>query len=100
MSLPHPTVAIKVWVDVDVGIADLVLALNEIPGVRTLASCQGTLGEGRAAPYGPQVMVTWADDEALARLSHLRLTRLGPAFGYVHPENGPAQKSAHGTAES
>lgn len=85
MSSPHPTIPIKVWIDADVGIADFVLALNEIPGIRTLASCQGTIGEGGPNPYEAQVMVTWTDDAALARLSHLRLTRLGPSYGYVHP---------------
>jgi hypothetical protein len=76
---------IKVWIDVDIGIADFVLTLNEIPGIRTLASCQGTIGEGGPKPYGAQVMVTWTDDAALARLAHLRMTRLGPNYGYVHP---------------
>ena len=85
MSVPHQTIPIKVWVDVDVGIADFVLALNEIPGIRTHASCQGTFGEGGPEPYEPQVVVTWADEAALNRLSHLRITRLGPNFGYVHP---------------
>jgi len=42
----HKTIPIQVWVDVDEGIADMVLYLNTIPGVRTHACCQGTLGEG------------------------------------------------------
>lgn len=83
----HTTKPIKVWADIDVGIADFVLALNEIPGVRTLASCQGTIGEGGAEPYEPHVMVSWQDDVALDRLSHLRMKRLGNSFGYVYPQS-------------
>lgn len=37
--LNHETVAIQVWADIDVGIVDLVRALNTWPGVRTHASC-------------------------------------------------------------
>ena len=81
----HRQIPISVTVDVDEGIAWLVMYLNTIPGVRTQASCQGTIGEGGPNPYEAQVMVTWTDDAALARLSHLRLTRLGPSYGYVHP---------------
>lgn len=61
----HETVAIRVWADVDVGIADAVRRLNEIPGIRTHASCQGTIGEGGAEPYGPYVMFSWSDGDAL-----------------------------------
>jgi hypothetical protein len=81
----HETRPIKVWIDADVGIADFILELNEIPGIRTLASCQGTIGEGGAEPYGPHVMVSWEDSAALDRLSRLQMTRLGPTFGYVYP---------------
>jgi hypothetical protein len=81
----HPTRAVRVWVDVDEGIADFVLLLNEIPGVRTEASCQGTIGEGGAAPYDAHVMVTWADDEARARLNGWRVEQLGENHGYVYP---------------
>ena len=76
----------QVWVDVDVGIADCVRSLNSIPGVRTHASCQGTLGEGGPAPYRAQVMVTWEDDAALARLqAEFDLNIEGDHWGYVHP---------------
>jgi len=84
----HPTVAIRVWVDVDAGIADLVLRLNEIPGVRTLASCQGTLGEGGSEPYGPYVMARWEPD-ALPRLTpDFDIEFLGECWGYLHPRQG------------
>lgn len=82
----HPTVPVQVWVDVDEGIADFVRYLNTLPGVRTHASCQGTIGEGGPAPYGPQVMVTWDDDAAVALLSEFPMTMLGERFAYVHPD--------------
>src|SRR5580692_644983 len=43
----HHEVPVKVTAWVDEGIAPLVLALNELPGVQTLDSCQG--GDQRAA---------------------------------------------------
>lgn len=81
----HTTRAIKVWADVDEGIADFVLLLNEILGIRTIASCQGTIGEGGAAPYEAHVMVTWDDDAARQRLASWRVEQLGYNFGYVYP---------------
>jgi hypothetical protein len=86
----HRTVPVFVWVDVDEGIADFVRHLNTLPGIRTLASCQGTLGEGGHEPYPPQVMVTWEDDAALALLAAYPMTPLGDHFAYVHPTNGAA----------
>jgi hypothetical protein len=38
----HQEVPVKVTAWVDEGIAPLVLALNELPGVQTLDSCQGS----------------------------------------------------------
>ena len=38
---PHAQVWVKVNTTVDVGIADIVSLLNEIPGLQTLDSCQG-----------------------------------------------------------
>lgn len=86
MTFPHATRSIKIWINADTGIADFVLELNEITGIRTVASCQGTIGEGGPNPYGPQVMVTWDSDEALGRIAHLKITHLGPQFGYVYPD--------------
>src|SRR5690348_10715112 len=81
----HATTAIQVWVDVDVGIADLVLYLNSIPGVRTMASCQGTLDDGGAEPYGPYVMARW-EPECFSRLStEFDVETLGEAWGYIRP---------------
>lgn len=81
----HKTVPVLVWADVDEGIADFVRYLNTLPGIRTLASCQGTIGEGGHEPYRPQVMVTWEDDDAFAQLASFPFTPLGENFGYVHP---------------
>jgi hypothetical protein len=67
-DLIHKTRAVRVWADVDEGVADLVAYLNTIQGVRTFASCQGTIGEGGAAPYRPYVMVSWSDAATLTRL--------------------------------
>ncbi len=87
----HKTVPVQVWADVDEGIADTVCYLNTIPGVRTQASCQGTIGEGGANPYRAQVMVTWADAETFARLEReFDLSEVSHAgnWGYVHPRVG------------
>ena len=84
----HPQRAIQVWVDVDEGIADMVLYLNTIPGVRTHASCQGTIGEGGAHPYRPQVMVSWSTEEAHVRLrAEFDMGEHGNGWCYVHPRN-------------
>lgn len=83
----HKTIPIQIWVDVDVGIVEMVRYLNTIPGVRTHASCQGTIGEGGPSPYRPQVMVTWTD-EVFARLQReFDVTIEGDHWGYLHPRN-------------
>lgn len=88
-DLPHETRPIKVWIDADVSIADMVLYLNTIPGVRTQASCQGTLGMGGSNPYGPQVLCSW-DDNALAILqTEFDVTPEGNgSWGYIRPHKG------------
>lgn len=89
----HEQTAIQVWVDVDIGIADLVRYLNTIPGVRTHASCQGTIGEGGSSPYRAQVMTTWPDAATEQRLrAEFDVTELGERWGYIHPrsESDPA----------
>ena len=87
MSLPHKTRPIQVWVDADLGIADMVEYLNTIPGIRTQASCQGTIGEGGPHPYRPQVMCIWTA-EALERLqAEFDVVPEGNGdWGYVHPK--------------
>lgn len=64
----HKTVPVLVWADVDVNIANMVSYLNTIPGVRTHASCQGTIGEGGPSPYPPEVTVSWKDPSIFDRL--------------------------------
>ncbi len=78
-----------VWVDVDLGIAGLVELLNTIPGVRTFASCQGTIGEGGPEPYRAQVMATWTDEAEVRLRRDFDLTILGDHWGYVHPRDHP-----------
>jgi len=88
VSLPHKTRPVQVWVDADLGIADLVVYLNTIPGVRTIASCQGTIGEGGPNPYRAQVMCTWSEEAFARLLAEFDVTVLGINWGYVHPREG------------
>ena len=82
----HKTIPLLVWAYVDVGIADAVRRLNEIPGVRTHASCQGTLGEGGAEPYRPYVMVSWSTPEAFAAIdAEFDLSEIYEAHCFAHP---------------
>ena len=84
----HETRPVQVWVDADLGIADLVEYLNTIPGVRTNASCQGTIGEGGPHPYRAHVMCTWTD-EALSRLMReFDVDQQGVGWGDVFPRTG------------
>lgn len=86
MSLPHETRPMLVWVDIDLGIAEMVAYLNTLPGVRTLASCQGTIGEGGPNPYRPQVMCTWPEDLFSRLQAEFDIEILGPSWGYLHPK--------------
>jgi len=87
VSLPHPTRPIQVWADVDLGVADLVTYLNTIPGVRTMASCQGTIGEGGPNPYRAQVLATWPKELERRLLEEFDITLEGECWGYIHPRN-------------
>jgi hypothetical protein len=87
VSLPHDTRPIRVWVDADVGIAETVEYLNTIPGIRTLASCQGTIGEGGSCPYRAQVMVTWTTEAFEKLRCEFDVTVLGENWGYLHPRD-------------
>jgi hypothetical protein len=86
-SVPHvKTERVKVWVDVDEKIAYAVRYLNTIPGVRTHASCQGTIGEGGPEPYGPYVEVTWNDDKGRSAIEqHFDLQIDGTNHGTARP---------------
>ena len=81
-SPPHQTRRVQVWVEVDEGIADLVLYLNTIPGVWTDTSCQG------GTAYRPYVMCHWTP-EGLARLEReFDVVKEGNGtWGYVHPRD-------------
>ncbi len=86
MSLPHATRPIQVWIDADLGIADMVIYLNTIPGVRTLASCQGTIGESGPAPYRAQVMAAWPSKVYERLNSEYDVELLGDDWGYLRPK--------------
>lgn len=89
----HETTAIKVWADIDVGIAPVVEHLNTIAGVRTHASCQGSLGEGGAAPYRAYVVASWPP-EALEQLRRdFDVVPHGENWGDIHPR-GKAEEIA------
>jgi len=83
----HKQRTVLIPVDVDEGVADLVLYLNTIPGVRTHASCQGTIGEGGPNPYRAQVMCTWTSEayERLKKEFDISLIDSDGTWGYVHP---------------
>lgn len=81
----HRTVPVQVWADVDEGVANFVRHLNTLPGVRTYASCQGTIGEGGPEPYPAFVMVGWENEEARRSLEAFGLVPEGEAFGRVFP---------------
>jgi hypothetical protein len=83
---PHKTVPIQVWVDVDEGVCGLVAYLNTISGVRTLASCQGTIGEGGSEPYPAQVMACWPSEAADQIYAEFEVTLLGNGWGYLRPK--------------
>lgn len=88
----HETRVVRVKVEADVPIADFVEELNEIHGVYTDASCQGTIGEGGPHPYRAYVMCHWSD-EALKVLQDLYIVRPqgNGTWGYVHPNNTEGQ---------
>lgn len=89
----HKTERVKVWADVDKKIAYAVRHLNTIPGVRTHASCQGTIGEGGPAPYGPYVEVSWSSDKGRRAIEqHFDLLPSGPNHGTARP---PASTVKH-----
>jgi hypothetical protein len=84
----HKTCPIKVWVDVDRGIAKTVLRLNMIRGVRTHASCQGTLGEGGPHPYRAEVMCSWTPGAFTKLRKEFDITLpkgSNNSWGYIHP---------------
>jgi predicted LPLAT superfamily acyltransferase len=88
-QVTHKTVRIKVWADIDEVIAPLVERLNEIPGVTTHASCQGQ--QAGPHPYGPYVMISWADNVAKERVQReFVLKEEGEGWGYVYGLAAPS----------
>lgn len=87
MSPPHETIPVQVWADVDAGIASVVKYLNSVDGVRTIASCQGTIGEGGPNPYRAQVMATWTDEAFQKIKEEFDFSILGKNWGYIHPRS-------------
>ena len=86
-SVNHETRAVRVWVDADLGIAEMVEALNLIEGVRTHASCQGTIGEGGPEQYGPYVQISWPDEAAFAAIqSKFAVEVEGDCWGCARPK--------------
>lgn len=100
MSLPHDTIPIQVWVDVDMGIADAVVYLNTLPGIRTLTSCQGTLDEGGPQPYRPYVMCSWTPEAAMLLSAEFDVDPQGNGlWGYVYPRE-KAEGSRSGAVQA
>lgn len=83
----HKQKPLKVWVDIDIGIYKMVKHLNTIKGVRTFASCQGTIGEGGPHPYPPDVMIS-ASKKALKKVRKFyKIGEKGNGWMYIHPFN-------------
>jgi hypothetical protein len=85
----HRTVRLKVWAEIDEGIANAVRRLQNIPGIITQSSCQGTINEGGQSPYLPYVMVTWRNLAAFDRVRQEFDVTLPKGsnmkWGYAHP---------------
>jgi hypothetical protein len=90
----HQTVAIQVWADVDGGIADTVAYLNTIEGVRTHASCEGTIGEGGPEPYRAYVMASWPPEVADRLKAEFDVTEEGENWGRLEPRDPTCSRCA------
>lgn len=87
-SVNHETRPVQIWVDADLGIAEMVERLNSIDGVRTHASCQGSIGEGGPEQYGPYVEISWPDTEVLEKIESLwSVEPQGFNWGYARPKS-------------
>ena len=100
----HKTRPVLVWVDVDVGIAEIVESLNDYDpqldncGIKTHGSCMGTLDQGGPHPYRPFVNVSWQTEEEFKWLCENydmeEIISDGPndpgsftnCWGYAHPK--------------
>jgi hypothetical protein len=86
-SVNHETVAVRVWVDVDVGIAEDVRWLNSLPGVRTFTSCQGTIGEGGPESYHPYIKAWWPPEHDGAIRERFHLIGEGEGWRDIRPKS-------------
>jgi len=83
----QPKSSVKVWVDIDNGIADEVKWLNRFKGVRTFASCEGTIGEGGANPHKAYVMAYIPEIHLPDILKKFEIGEKGDGWVYLHPIN-------------
>lgn len=90
--MKHEQVIIMVKIEVDKGVADLVKLLNDIDGVYTHASCQGTIGEGGPNPYRTQVLTSWPNDLDWWMHQQFDITDQGECWGYVHEKKSVKQR--------
>lgn len=81
----HPTRPVMVTADIDIGIADTVERLNTLPGMRTFASCQGTIGEEGPKPYGPQILASWPESLNVMLLQEFEIELFSEGYGYLRP---------------
>ena len=98
---PHPTRPVLVWADIDIGIAPLVEYLNrDFAGVRTQASCQGTLGEGGPNPYPCYVMASWPKEREASLMAEFDIELLGENWGYIRKRAVPAVRPPESAKEA
>ena len=84
MSLTHKTRPVQVWADVDLGIADMVVYLNTIPGVRTEAT-SGDDRRGRPGALSRSGLTIWPAEVFERLKTEFDITILGENWGYLHP---------------
>jgi len=77
-TIPHREIPVQVTAWVDEGVAELVIALNAVPGVETLDSCQESPADGLAS-----VMFCTHDEAAL----YNTVTSLAQVIGRVPREH-------------
>ena len=84
----HKVIPIKIWVEVDENICEDVRFLNNLTGVRTFASCQGTLTEGGPEPYKSYILAYWPKEyDDIIKNKYEIGELLGIRYGYLHPKN-------------
>lgn len=93
MGKQHDMIPVLVWADVDRDIAQMVTYLNTIEGVRTHGSCQGTIGEGGAEPYGPFVDASWPPEQFERLSREFNVETRGECWGFIRPLPAPPAKA-------